>query len=108
MEGWFDPVGVAGVGEDLFGEFEDAAEFAWGFEAVHVEEVGGGADFKAVHAQQPLVDFGLAFVGVFVGAVQGDFRGGGGAFVVHDVEFAAGVDPKVIHGSGDEQVGRSV
>ncbi len=56
-------------------------------------------------AEQPLVDFGLAFVGLFVFVVQAGFFFGGGGFVVDHVDLLFGVDPDVIHGSGNEQVG---
>ena len=100
----FDP-GVAARIRDEFGvEFQAVAEAVDVQAGIGVDEIAGVADLETILAQQPLIDFQLAFVADLPFAIDIDFFGLAGGFVVDHDELTRRIDPDVINCPEDMEV----
>lgn len=116
-DGGLDPVCVACVGEELDVKIEGAIKSVQILPPIRIHKVAGVLHIVSHAAQDPLIDFHLAFVTVFPVVIEADFAVFAGGFVVDDDQlrsFAAlkmtrwWRDPQVINGAGDDQVGGMV
>lgn len=107
-DGGLDPVCVASVGEELDVKIEGAIKSVQILPPIRIHKVAGVLHIVSHAAQDPLIDFHLAFVTVFPVVIEADFAIFAGGFVVDDDQLARRIHPQVINGAGDDQVGGMV
>lgn len=105
VQGVLDPRVVARVREHGDIKFQFAIKGFTVGAAVGVDKVAGVGNWEAALPEQPLVDFHLALVAFFPLVIKVDLPGFARGFVVNHNELAGRVDPQVVDGAGDQEVG---